>query len=116
MSVLNLGLIAGGLLTLIGITICLTWYFYWRRNFKDDLLTEGPYSVIRHPFYTGFILLSLGLTIVLPIYETRLLAVLTLAVMVTYVPREEDQLIMQYGDEYRRYMKKVKWKLIPYLY
>lgn len=113
---LSLGLVLGGFLTVFGAAICLYWYVYWERNFQGELLTEGPYAVVRHPFYAGFIMLALGLTIVFPIYETRLLAVLTLAVMVTFVPREEEQLINQYKDEYRRYMKKVKWKLIPYLY
>ena len=112
----SLGLAVGGLLALVGAALCLYWYVYWERNFQGELLTEGPYGVVRHPFYSGFILLALGLTIVFPIYETRLLAVLTLAVMVTFVPREEAQLVKQYKDEYRRYMKKVKWKLIPFIY
>ena len=112
----SLGLAVGGLFTLLGAATCLYWYVYWERNFQGELLTEGLYAVVRHPFYSGFISLALGLTIVFPIYETRLLAVLTLAVMVTFVPREEEQLIKQYKDEYRRYMKKVKWKLVPFLY
>ena len=109
-------MIVGGLLSFVGAAICLYWYVYWNRNFQGELLTDGPYSVVRHPFYSGFIMLTLGLTIVFPIYETRLLAILTLAVMVTFVPREEEQLIQEYKDEYRCYMKKVKWKLIPFLY
>ena len=112
----SLGLVLGGLLTVVGAAICLYWYVYWERNFHGELLTEGPYSIVRHPFYSGFIILALGLTIVFPMYETRLLAVLTLAVMVTFVPREEEQLMVQYKDEYRKYMKKVKWKLVPFLY
>ena len=116
MVAVSLGLVLGGLLTLLGAATCLYWYVYWERNFQGELLTEGPYAVVRHPFYSGFIMLALGLTIVFPIYETRLLAVLTLAVMVTFVPREEEQLMVQYKDEYRRYKKKVKWKLVPFLY
>ena len=112
----SLGLVLGGLLTVVGAAICLYWHVYWERNFQGELLTGGPYSIVRHPFYSGFIILALGLTIVFPMYETRLLAVLTLAVMVTFVPREEEQLMVQYKDEYRKYMKKVKWKLVPFLY
>jgi protein-S-isoprenylcysteine O-methyltransferase Ste14 len=36
--------------------------------------------------------------------------------MYVFVPKEEEQLLREYKDEYRKYMKKVKWKLIPYLY
>ena len=116
MVVLNFGLVAGGLLALVGAIICFYWFLFWERNFQGKLLTGGPYAVVRHPFYTGFIMFTLGLTIAYPIFETRLLAVLSLAVMITYVPREEEQLINQYKDEYRKYMTRVKWKLIPYLY
>lgn len=116
MGTLSLGLVVGGLLTVVGAVICLYWYIYLERNFQGKLLTEGLYGVVRHPFYAGFILFVLGLNIALPIYEMRLLAVLTLAVMYVFVPKEEEQLLLEYKDEYRKYMKKVKWKLVPYLY
>jgi len=113
---LSLGLLVGGLLTGLGAVICIYWYVYWERNFKGELITDGLYSVVRHPFYTGFILLAIGLTLVFPSYETRFLAVITLAVMVVFVPKEEEQLIREYKDEYRRYMKKTRWRLIPFIY
>ncbi len=116
MVAISLELIAGGIIALTGGVICLYWYIYWIRNFHGELLTEGPYAVVRHPFYAGFILFALGLTLVFPVYETRLLVVLTLAVMVVFVPKEEKQLLNQYKGKYRTYMKKVKWKLVPYLY
>ncbi len=112
----SLGLLFGGVLTGLGAVICLYWYVFWERNFKDELITDGMYSVVRHPFYTGFIMLALGLTLVFPSYETRFLAVITLAVMVVFVPKEEEQLLKEYKDEYRRYMKKTRWRLIPYIY
>jgi protein-S-isoprenylcysteine O-methyltransferase Ste14 len=36
--------------------------------------------------------------------------------MVVYIPREEEQLLKEYKQEFREYMEKVKWKLVPYLY
>ena len=113
---LSLGVIVGGLLASLGGVICLYWYIYWKRNFQGELLTGGPYSMVRHPFYTGFILFVVGLNFALPAYETRLLLVFTMAVMVVFIPKEEEQLIEEYGKEYRIYMKKVPWRLIPYLY
>jgi protein-S-isoprenylcysteine O-methyltransferase Ste14 len=116
MVALSVGLVVGGLLVAIGATICVYWYIYWERNFKNELLTKGPYRIVRHPFYSGFIIFTLGLTITCPVYETRLLVVFTLAVMVVFIPKEEEQLLKEYQQAYRSYREKVKWKLIPYLY
>jgi len=106
----------GAGLVLAGGALILYWYLYYKRNFKGTLLTGGPYGWVRHPFYTGFIILVVGLTLFLPIYETRLLLVFTLAVMYVHVPREEEQLLKQYKRKYAEYMKKVRWRLIPYIY
>ncbi len=113
---IQLSLVIGGLLAVAGGAICLYWYVYWQGNFQGELLTEGPYKIVRHPYYSGFILLAIGLTIAIPIFETRLLAVMTLAVITTYVPREEEQLLIQFKKKYRAYMDKVKYKLIPGIY
>ena len=112
----ELSLVVGGALAAVGAAICLYWYMYWERNFKGELLTEGPYAIVRHPYYSGFIFLAIGLAIALPIMETRLLAVMTLAVISVYVPMEEEQLLIQYKKRYRAYMDKVKYKLIPGIY
>jgi protein-S-isoprenylcysteine O-methyltransferase Ste14 len=112
----ELSLVVGGTLAAVGVAICLYWYVYWERNFQGELLTEGPYAIVRHPYYSGFILLAIGLTIAVPIFETRLLAVMTLAVIYTYVPKEEEQLLIHYTKRYRAYMDKVKHRLIPGIY
>ncbi len=112
----ELSLVVGGLIAAVGGGICLYWWVYWERNFKGELLTEGPYAIVRHPYYSGFIFLAIGLAIAMPIFETRLLAAMTLAVISVYVPREEEQLLIHYKQKYKRYMAKVKYRLIPGIY
>ena len=106
----------GGLLSITGATVCVYWYVFWSRNYEGELITYGPYAYVRHPFYSGFLSLAVGLAVALPIYETRLLLVFTLAVIVVYVPKEEESLAQQYKKEYLDYMEKVRHRLIPWIY
>jgi len=107
---------AGAALAAAGAAICLYWYHYWRTMFKGRLLIEGPYGVVRHPLYSGFLALAVGLAVALPLYETRLLLVMSLAVVAVYVPREEEALLARYKQRYREYMERVRYRLIPRVY
>jgi protein-S-isoprenylcysteine O-methyltransferase Ste14 len=107
---------AGGLLSVMGTVVCVYWYVFWGRNYEGDLITYGPYAYVRHPFYSGFLSVAVGLTLAFSIYETRLLLVFTLAVIVVYVPKEEEALVRRYKKRYLDYMEKVRYRLIPGVY
>jgi protein-S-isoprenylcysteine O-methyltransferase Ste14 len=106
----------GVALAAAGAAACLYWYYYWKTRFRGKLLTEGPYAVVRHPLYSGFLMLAVGLAAALPVYETRLLLVMSLAVVAVYVPREEEALLIRYKQRYREYMGKVRYRLVPRVY
>jgi protein-S-isoprenylcysteine O-methyltransferase Ste14 len=109
-------LLIGGALIVVGSYACVTWYIFWNREYTGQLLTDGPYSRVRHPFYSGFLALTAGLAIALPIMETVALALLSVAVIVFYIQKEEEFLIQRYGKAYREYMRRVPWKMIPRVY
>lgn len=106
----------GGVLTVCGALVCLKWYVFWKRNYRGGLLTDGPYAWVRHPLYSGFLALALGLAILFPIMETIMLAAVSSAVVLFYIRKEEEFLVKRYGRAYRDYMKGVPWKLIPLVY
>jgi protein-S-isoprenylcysteine O-methyltransferase Ste14 len=77
------------------------------------LVQSGPYRLIRHPGYTGFLLMALGLAVG---YSSWIgLAAIPLLLLPGLAYRmkvEEDLLTLQFRDAYRDYARKTK-KLIP---
>ncbi len=76
------------------------------------LVTGGPYSIVRHPIYTGILAGVVGSTLVLGTYSSLLVIALTLAVLLVRVRQEEGLMLGQFGDEYREYQRRVK-RIIP---
>jgi methanethiol S-methyltransferase len=78
-----------------------------------DLTTTGAYGIVRHPLYsTGLLMLWC-----FPILTTGTLAfdaAITLYILIGS-ELEERRLIVQFGEEYLRYRKKVA-RLIPFLF
>lgn len=79
------------------------------------LITSGPYRVIRHPGYFGFLLALPGMGLALGSVTILAFTVAILAWLVSRIREEEAMLVEQFGDEYREYQRRTK-RLIPFLY
>jgi protein-S-isoprenylcysteine O-methyltransferase Ste14 len=79
-----------------------------------ELVTSGPYRWVRHPIYSGLLLMALGWAVWRGRYSGFWgLAVLLLLFWIK--ARAEEQLMIQhFGDAYRSYKARVK-ALIPYV-
>jgi protein-S-isoprenylcysteine O-methyltransferase Ste14 len=108
--------IAGAALIALGLYYIIFWWSYWKMNYKGKLVTGGPYTIVRHPYYFGFLLLTTGLVVILPLVETIGLALVSWGIILSQIGKEEEELIKKYGSKYREYQKRVKWRLIPGLY
>jgi len=71
------------------------------------LVTTGLYGIIRHPQYTAGILLSLALLLVSQHVIIILLGVVVMPLLYIDIMKADRSAIGKFGDEYRRYMKKV---------
>ena len=78
------------------------------------LQTTGVYGFVRHPLYFAWLLFVFGTP---HMTLTRLeFAGLSSAYLALAIPLEERALIEAFGDEYRAYRMKVKWRMLPGVY
>jgi protein-S-isoprenylcysteine O-methyltransferase Ste14 len=80
----------------------------------DKPVTKWFYRISRNPIYLSAALMYLGIGIACASWVIMLCAVLWIAFLNPAIPTEERALIAQYGDSYRKYMKKTpRWIGIP---
>lgn len=80
----------------------------------QELLTEGIYSRVRHPFYLSILVLFLGVAVVSwNLYGFLFFILFTLGLIIR-IKKEESELILKFGEKYKEYMKKTPM-LVPKL-
>ena len=78
------------------------------------LQVGGPYQLVRHPLYLGWILSVFGTPRMTG--DRLLFAVITSSYLVVAIPWEERSLARSFGDAYTRYKLTVRWRLFPFIY
>lgn len=80
-----------------------------------ELITTGPYALVRHPIYTGILTGFLGTAIALSQVRGVLGFVLIFVVLWTKLRMEEEWMRSQFGDTYATYAHQTS-ALVPYLF
>lgn len=82
----------------------------------DGIVSTGPYRKLRHPLYTGLLMIAVGMAL---FFQSILAAVLGGACVGWALARrmdsEEALLLAEFGEEYREWMKR-RARLIPFIY
>jgi protein-S-isoprenylcysteine O-methyltransferase Ste14 len=79
------------------------------------VIDTGVYAVVRHPMYTGFVPMVVGPALWLGSYVAALLAIVPIAVLATRSVFEERFLKRELKG-YEVYTKKVRYRLIPFVW
>ena len=81
---------------------------------EPELVTSGPYGLVRHPIYSGIVVAGLGTAVALS--WAWLAAVVLAGVYFIYSATvEERYLTEQFPDEYPAYKRSTKM-LVPYVF
>ena len=82
---------------------------------EQKVVDSGVYRVVRHPMYAGGILFIVGIPLWLESYAGALLTLVPIGILVLRTLFEERFLIRKLKD-YETYMKRVRYRLIPFLW
>ena len=115
-----LGMYLNMILSLTGIVIIANgWYNiyhkYWSKTSgKGKVVKTGIYRYIRHPQYTGFMMITFGMILEWATLPMLLMWPFIIWLYVRLAKKEEHDMIDEFGEEYRNYMKKTK-RFIPFI-
>ena len=98
MHLLSNVLIFGGF-----VVLAKAWRVLHKAQREGSLATSGPYAYVRHPQYTGFIVIMLGFLFQWPTILTLAMFPVLVWMYVALARREEADVRASLGEEYERY-------------
>jgi protein-S-isoprenylcysteine O-methyltransferase Ste14 len=78
------------------------------------LVTTGPFAVVRHPIYLGFLGVFVGYGLLTGILALALVG--ALGVLWVGKTRVEERLLDAVYPDYAAYRARVRWRIVPYIY
>lgn len=106
------GMVLCNLMSLAGlIMIIVGWreiyHNYWKhKDGTGKLVTTGIYRFIRHPQYTAFLMVTLGFLFSWATIPLLIMWPILFAIYYRLAKKEEAEMIEEFGNEYRDYMKR----------
>jgi protein-S-isoprenylcysteine O-methyltransferase Ste14 len=96
--------------------MCVNKYFEWTARIQEDrgqqVCTDFPYSLVRHPGYLAMMVSQLSYPLILGSWWGYVVVILMCVVLVarTYL---EDRMLQQELPGYKEYSQRVRYRLVP---
>ena len=81
----------------------------------QKIIDTGPYAVVRHPMYAAGILMYMFIPVALGSFWA-MIPLLLIPVMLVFRLLDEEKALIKGLKGYKQYMKKVKYRLIPWIW
>ncbi|KAL4064180.1 hypothetical protein V8B97DRAFT_1323489 [Scleroderma yunnanense] len=116
-------------------------FFTFELSIREDhkLVTEGPYSIVRHPSYTASMSMTVGyilstfdrnswlvtssglfpydeISLTHTLWSLRVLALLLASLITIRMNSEDEMLERTFGEEWRAWSQRVPYRLVPGVY
>ncbi|MBA4849312.1 isoprenylcysteine carboxylmethyltransferase family protein [Emticicia sp. BO119] len=95
-------------------TLGRNWSLSVQKKEDHELIANGLYRWIRHPIYTGLLLLFIGTALIVGDYRGILAVIIIFISFWVKLKKEEKWLMQVFGEDYHSYIKQTN-ALIPYL-
>lgn len=81
----------------------------------QKVISTGPYALLRHPMYTGVLIMVLGVPLALGSWWGLLIIAVVLPGLMWRI-LDEEKLLEKDLSGYREYEQKVRYRLVPYVW
>lgn len=105
------GMYIGTVFILAGIALVIAGWSvvykrYWRKEEgKGELVTDGIYRFIRHPQYTGFMMITLGMLLDWATLPMLIMWPVMAVLYTRLAKKEEADMLAEFGPQYRKYRR-----------
>ena len=87
-------------------TLGKAWSPHLQMREEHTLITTGPYARIRHPIYLALLGFLTGIALVTANWFFIALLVVSIIVLALRIPKEEQMMVDDFGEEYKIYMQR----------
>lgn len=82
---------------------------------EQEVISSGPYSIVRHPMYLGMVIMLLFMPLALGSYFSIIPMLLIIPIIVIRIENEEEVLLKELSG-YKDYCLKTQYRLIPLIW